>query len=135
MGLAGFATRRQGHRVGNIEARIKEIERIIARGAFHFLAPAGKFAFFSAVGVLELRRNEGSGEGGAVRERHLWTSHCALLRGDKDNAIGTAVAVKGSGRCTRQHRHALDVVGVDVRNAVTVGHFHRLIEVVALLGA
>ena len=135
MGLAGFATRRQGHRVGNIETRIKEIERIIARRAFHFLAPAGKFAVFSAVGVLELRRNEGSGEGGAVGERHLGTSHRALLRGDKDNAIGAAIAIKGGSRRTRQHRHAFDVVGVDVRNAVTVGHFHRLVEVVALLGA
>ena len=29
VGLAGFATRRQGHRVGNVETRIKEIERVI----------------------------------------------------------------------------------------------------------
>ena len=91
------------------------------------------------VTVLERRQAEGGLERKVRSERHgLLFAGIALFGRNEDHAVGGLTAVQGGGRGTLEDRDALDILGVEVRNAVAAiavpGIGHTAYGRVGLLG-
>ena len=71
------------------------------------------------VAVLERRQAEGGLERKVRSERHgLLFAGIALFGRNEDHAVGGLTAVQGGGRGTLEDRDALDILGIEVRDAV-----------------
>ena len=68
---------------------------------------------FGGVEQVELLADVAHADIIGIVDVRLTVAALPLLRGDEDDAVGTARAVDGGGRDVLQHLHALDVVGVD----------------------
>ena len=124
IGLVLVRTAGNGHGVGVHVSRFEEVGGRIAvagRGQ-ELLSPAvnARTAPHAvrtrAVTVLELRLHERIEEFGIARKRHFERAGLALFRRDHDGAVGGVRTVKGRSGGTREHRHRLDILRVDVRD-------------------
>ena len=104
VGLAALVTRRDGHGVDLVHARLEEVPGIVGGRSGQLGAPAVVGAGSrGAVGVLELRHHIGAGETGVVGVIHFQLVLVTLLGGDDDNAVGGGSTIQGSGGRTGEH--------------------------------
>ena len=133
IGLVALRTGGDAQRVGHVEARLEEVLRVVAARRGQLLAPAHRGSVERrAVGVLEAGHDEGRREGRVVGEVDANAALAALLRGDEDDAVGTLRTVERGGRGARQHRHRLDVLGVEVGDTLVVAAVGRLVDTLGL---
>ncbi len=120
VGLAALVTRRDGHGVDLVHARLEEVPGIVVGRSGQLGAPAVVGAGSGgAVGVLELRHHIGAGEAGVVGVVYLQFVLVSLFGGDDDDAVGGGSTIQSGGGRTGEHGNALDVVLVDGTEDIT----------------
>lgn len=121
VGLVPVVARRERDVVLHERTRVEEVGRVERRGLREFFAPAGVDADFVAVRVLEFGHHKRAGESRIVADRDFGFPRTALSGVDEHYAVGCRRTVKRRGRRSRQHVHRLDVLRVDVRDALAAG--------------
>jgi len=121
VGLVPVVARRERDVVLHEHTRVEEVGRVERRGLREFFAPAGVDADFVAVRVLEFGHQKRAGESRIVADRDFGFPRTALSGIDEHYAVGCRRTVKRRGRRSRQHVHRLDVLRVDVRDALAAG--------------
>ena len=134
IGLVALRTARDADGIGLVESRLEEVLRIVGRGSGEFLTPAHRRRVdIRAVGILELRHHERRREGRAVRVVHPHAPLLAAFGRDQDHAVGALRSVQRGSRSTRQHRHRLDILGVDAGYTLVIAAVGRLVDALGLL--
>ena len=109
--------RGNGQAVHRRHPRPEELPDVVVRRHAAACAPAFDPAAHP-VAVLELGQAERPLEGQVRGERHLLFLGAAALGRDQDDAVGGLAAVQRSRRSTLEDRHALDILGIEVRDTV-----------------
>ena len=135
VGLVPLVAALDGEAVGE---RVGRLEEIVGRkhAVGDFRAPALPGSVVS-IGVLEFVPIDGVLEIGRAVEGHAGLAGDALLGGDQDDAVGGLGTVQGGSGSTLQDGDALDIVGVEVADTVTVvegSHTARAVGVTADVG-
>ena len=122
IGLVAVRTARKRKGIRVDVPRLEEvIGRVaVARGCIQPFAPAVDVRSAAlpvesrSVAVLELGLHERVQKLRIARKRHLQGPGFAFFRRDHDRAVRSLRTVEGGGCSARQHRHRLDVLGVQV---------------------
>ena len=110
-------TGRDGNGVDRRHARPEKLPGIVVRLHAAARAPA-LHAAAHPVTVLELRQAERRLESQVRGEGHGLLPDAALLGRDQNDAVGGLAAVQRRGRSALEDRNALDVLGIEIRDAV-----------------
>ena len=127
IGLVLFGTCRERHALGTRYAGLKiVVAGIVAHvvGTVQAVAPTadertlGRIEVARTVTVLEIGKDERGHHLRAARNGHRSVARLAALGRDDDGTVGGIRTVERSRGRTVQHRHRLDVLGVDVGNGI-----------------
>ena len=115
--LNQLRTRGHGQTVHRRHPRPEELPDVVVRRHAAACAPAFDPAAHP-VAVLKLGQAERPLKSQVRGERHLLFLGAAALGRNQDDAVGSLAAVQRGRRGSLKNRHALDVLGIEVRDAV-----------------
>ena len=120
VGLVAVVADGQRDVVLDVRTCVEEVLRFEAAiGRTALLAPGAYLARTVGVAVLELRHLERTEELATIGDRHLHAALAALLGGDHDDTLGGSGTIEGGSGRTAEHADGLDVLRVDVGDALT----------------